>query len=58
MDGFQALALIGLDGPDHLSPKAEILAEIKRLSAFPKPHHKALTEHITTLKAMARTATE
>ncbi len=52
MDRFQALSLIGLDGPDSSSPKSEIKAEIDRLEAVPKPHHPELTARIKSLQAM------
>lgn len=56
MDRFQAQSLIGLDGPDSSSPKAEIEAEIARLEAAPKPHHQELTARIESLRKMAASA--
>lgn len=58
MDRFQALSLMGFDGPDSSSPKGEIEAEIKRLEAAPTPHHPELTARIASLKEMAQEATE
>lgn len=58
MDKFQALSLIGLDGPDGSSPKAEIQAEIDRLAKAPQPHHPELTARLESLRRMAAKATE
>ncbi len=33
MDRFQEMAVMGFDGPDSFSPKAEIKAEIARLES-------------------------
>ena len=52
MDRFQALSLIGLDGPDGSSPPAEIKAEIARLQGMPEPHHPELTARIESLQKM------
>lgn len=58
MDEFQALTLIGLDGPDSTSPRSEIEAEITRLQAAPMPHNPLLTDRIESLQKLAETATE
>jgi hypothetical protein len=58
MDRFQAQALIGLDGPDTHSPKAEVLEEIDRLEAIPTPHHPELIMRIRSLKTLLSKATE
>lgn len=34
MDNAQAMALLGIDGPDSTSTKAEVQQEIDRLEAF------------------------
>ncbi len=52
MDRFQALSLIGLDGPDGSSPPDEIKQEIDRLEGMPKPHHPVLTAQIDRLRKM------
>lgn len=56
MDRFQAMAVMGFDGPDSSSPKTEIEAEIRRLESVPKPHHPSLTARIESLKTMAAEA--
>lgn len=58
MDRFQALSLIGFDGPDSFSPKAEIEAEIQRLEAADLPHHPELTARVESLRKMAAKATK
>ena len=58
MDRFQAMSLIGFDGPDSSSPRAEIQAEIDRLTKAPKPHHPELTARLESLQQMAQKATE
>lgn len=58
MDAHQALSLIGLDGPDSSSPKAEIRAEIDRLAAMPEPHNPLLTARIKELRYLMGRATE
>lgn len=56
MDKFQALAVIGLDGPDSLSPKHEIAAEIDRLEkAGSNP---LIKDRLESLRKMLATATE
>jgi len=56
MDKFQAMAVLGFDGPDSHSPKAEIEQEIARLQAFELyPQIKA---KIAELRRMLLTATE
>lgn len=58
MDQSQVLSLMGFDGPDTLSPKHEVQAEIDRLTAIPEPHHPAVAKEIDRLTAMLETATE
>jgi len=56
MDRFQAMAVLGLDGPDSTSSKAEIEQEIARLEAFESyPQIKA---KIAELRLMFLTATD
>lgn len=58
MDRAQALSLIGFDGPDGSSPRAEVQKEIDRLEAMPTPHHPELTARIRSLKALLPKATQ
>ena len=58
MDRFQAMSLIGFDGPDSFSPKARVQEEIDRLESAPKPHHPELTARISSLRKMLDAATE
>lgn len=58
MDRFQAMSLIGFDGPDSFSPKARVQEEIDRLTAAPTPHHPELTARISSLRRMLDKATE
>ncbi|MEO6299528.1 MAG: hypothetical protein ABIV25_07275 [Paracoccaceae bacterium] len=56
MDKYQALAVMGFDGPDSLTPKVEIEVEIARLEAFEsEPPIKA---RIAQLKKMLLNATD
>ena len=52
MDRFQALSLIGFDGPDSSSPPDEIKATIDRMEGAPKPHHPDLTAEISRLRKL------
>lgn len=58
MDRFQALAVIGFDGPDSTSPKAEIANEILRLQQSPAAKHPDVLARIGKLQRMEAAATE
>ena len=58
MDEFQALSVMGFDGPDSLSPRAEVTEELARLEAVPKPHHPLLSGQIAHLRKLEAEATE